>query len=274
MPDEADRDAARVIRLLKSGPVAIRSSANPEAFVLGSAGREIAVRCTTLRRLASDGTVVRQGDSVALSRDGLARARRLEASADPYQNQHRDLEFTVGPGAGGHAAISVNAAESPLALLMRHRAKNGRAFLTHGEFGAGERLRSDYTRGRIMPRMAANWEASVSAGRRGGDAGLADLADSTLAARQRVDRALAAVGPELSGVLVDVCCFLKGLELVERERGWPVRSAKVVLKTALGALSRHYQPWPQKRDGGHGLHWGAEDYRPSLVLEIPASAGG
>jgi hypothetical protein len=103
---------------------------------------------------------------------------------------------------------------------------------------AGERLRAEFTRAQMMPRTTSNWDASIGHGPR--DASASSFSDMVIAARQRVRASLESVGPEFSGILMDVCCFLKGLTDVERERGWPPRSAKVVLQLGLDRLARHY----------------------------------
>jgi hypothetical protein len=77
-----------------------------------------------------------------------------------------------------------------------------------------------------------------------------------------VARALDAVGPEFSGLLLDICCFLKGLEQVELERGWPKRSAKLMLRAGLGILARHYAP--PAAPAAKIRNWGAENHRPTL----------
>ena len=127
-------------------------------------------------------------------------------------------------------------AESPLARLGSRKGSDGRTFLAREEVAAGERLRADFTRGGMTPSVTQRWEPATG----GGGRGAGDLSDAAIDCRGHVSRALDAVGPELSGVLLDVCCFLKGLEAVEREHGWPARSAKLLLKAALGCLARHY----------------------------------
>lgn len=65
-------------------------------------------------------------------------------------------------------------------------------------------------------------------------------ADRVAAAWQRVDCALGAVGPDFSGILVEICGFGKGVETLEREQALPVRSGKIALAFALRVLARHY----------------------------------
>ena len=84
-------------------------------------------------------------------------------------------------------------------------------------------------------------------------------------AGERVRRALAAVGPELSGILIDVCCHLKGLEEAEKRAGWPQRSSKIMLGAALAALARHYGFAPAAVPSSTRVrHWGADGYRPAI----------
>lgn len=257
----------RVLRFLSGGSASLRPASRQRQMLLEASGRgTIAVEGAVLSELAAQGLLVRASHSVALSGEGAALASRLASAVEAHPDRQSDLDVVTVTTAAGKATVLANMAESPLAKLLRRKARDGRPFLSEREFEAGERLRADYTRGRLMPRLGANWVASVASGKRGGSGGVVDLTDAALAARQRVDRAIAAVGPELSGVLVDVCCFLKGLELVETERGWPVRSAKIVLKTSLGVLARHYYPADgrDRRRDHKVLHWGAPDYRPEL----------
>lgn len=254
----------RLLRLLAGGPGELHPAAQEGRLLVETEGKGVAAFLReTVAALARDGLIRRDGAKIALSHEGEAALRRAEGGADGFQAQHRDLaEIRISSDEGLRVA-TVNHAESPLAQLARRKAADGRPFLSAREFEAGERLRSDYERGHIMRRLGANWDAAVASGRR--DGGAAELTDAAIAARQRVEKALAAVGPELSGVLVDICCFLKGLEIVEAERRWPARSAKVVLKAALAALSRHYDPGATRSQRHAILHWGAPDYRPSLT---------
>jgi hypothetical protein len=161
-----------------------------------------------------------------------------EAGIDPLRARHLDIGRRRIQDPAGITRVTVDEAESPLAWLARRKGRDGRALIEPMQFLAGERLRAEFTRAQLMPRVTSNWSASVADGRRG--ASPATFTETVIAARQRVRHALDAVGPEFSGLLVDICCFLKGLADVERERSWPPRSAKVVLQLGLDRLARHY----------------------------------
>ena len=162
----------------------------------------------------------------------------VDADINPLRARHLDLARRTIEGPNGPTRVTADEAESPLAWLARRKGRDGRTLIEPVQLLAGERLRAEFTRAQLMPRMTSNWSASVADGRRG--ASPTAFTEAVLAARQRVRRALDAVGPEFSGLLLDVCCFLKALADVERERNWPLRSAKVVLQLGLDRLARHY----------------------------------
>lgn len=216
--------------------------------------------------LVERGLAAERGDTVVLSQEGRARLARLTGGDHGFLAQHRTLETRTVRTERGHDRLLVDLDESPLGWLARRKGRDGKLLLSPAAVTAGERLRADFTRGQMSPRVTANWEAAVASGRRGGAGQGVEVADAVLAARARVTRALEAVGPELSGVLVDVCCFLKGLEEVERDRGWPARGAKVVLGLGLDSLARHYgvreQGGPER--SGRVVGWNAPDSRPTI----------
>ena len=164
-----------------------------------------------------------------------------QPAIDAFRSQHLALAQRQIATECGHASVTVDDSESPLAWLARRRGRDGRALIEPHQLQAGERLRADFTRANLMPRTTSNWASPISSDRRGAGGDRASAFTETMvAARQRVHQALNAVGPEFSGLLLDVCCFLKGLADIERERNWPTRSAKVVLQLALDRLARHY----------------------------------
>ncbi|AGK58112.1 DNA replication initiation ATPase [Hyphomicrobium denitrificans 1NES1] len=171
---------------------------------------------------------------------------------------------------GLHHAPERDLKESPLAWLARRKDKGGRPMLSDEEVDAGERLRADFWFAQMTPRVTANWSLLLGAGGGGKSAPDhgPDMRDSIIAARERVRRALSSVGPDLAGVLIDVCCHLKGLEASEKASGWPQRSGKIILQIALRQLARHYGLLREERPLGampvRVRHWGTSDYRPAI----------
>jgi len=151
----------------------------------------------------------------------------------------RELGHAQAEIDGVVADVLVDLNESPLAWLARRRGRDGKAFIDATQLLAGEKLRADFTRAQMTPRMSADWSGMPRSGQRGGGAG-GIVSEAALIAKQRLSAAMEAVGPEFSGLLMDVCCFLKGMEQVEQERGWPARTGKVVLALGLDRLARHY----------------------------------
>ena len=66
----------------------------------------------------------------------------------------------------GIVAALVDDNESPLAWLARRRGRNDRALVSAHQLLAGERLRADFTRAHMMPRITSVWDGSTVSDRR------------------------------------------------------------------------------------------------------------
>lgn len=243
--DEIERDAARLLRHLRQeGGFACRSPLGCGRIALYRQAGSASLGAGYVSSDAAERLIAR-GEAAWAEGEGTPRLRRTEAKASDDAPKMDDRE-------------------SPLLWLHRRKDKDGKPQISELEFAAGERFRADLTLAQMLPRVTMNWDASLTpeaSARSGRDSGGAS--DSALAARQRVNEACARMGPEMSGLAIDVCGFLKGLDLIERERRWPARSAKVVLRMALATLADHYgleRKTKQRREV-----WQGADARPRIL---------
>jgi len=269
------KQVTRILKAIAAGERRVAACADGVDLTDPQGGRPpVSVSSSVWTRLRRDDLVVVSGNGdVRLTDAGRLCLRRLLAGGSGFaeQHQHRSTRV-VEHDDGSKKTVLVNDKESPIAWLHRHRGRDGKPFLSEEQFAAGERLRRDFTRAQLGPSVTSNWSLVMSSRQRrtGGRGHNPDLTAATIGARSKVRAALTAVGPELAGVLLDICCFLKGVEQVERERHWPARSGKTILGLALSSLQRHYAGAElTKRPAAKPHHWGTDDYRPRLDADLP-----
>lgn len=256
---ELEPGAARLLAALAGGAIAVLRGGDTTVSIerrsadvsLGGGRADLSVAELLVRQDLACWSTMRGRRVLRVTEAGVAHLSRRAASRalgrdhaghhphdvkqHAFAAQHREV---IENAAQDGAVQRVNAAESPLSWLFRRREQG--FGLSAAAFEAGERLRRDLTIARSMPSMTARWDAGATSRAGLGPRDPAAASDSVIAARQRVRLALDAAGPNVAGLLVDVCGFLKGLAQVEGERRWPARSGKVVLAMALDRLAVHY----------------------------------
>ncbi|MBL0370998.1 hypothetical protein JJB09_03060 [Rhizobium sp. KVB221] len=259
-----NKEIARLLRFI--GSAGCRIEARPDGKCrLARPGRgELVLAGTVIAEAATRGLVlVRDAKLFATSEARPYLRRFLAAREEAFLDQHRSIEVVRIADADGARHVRLNSSASPLAALSRLRDGTGKVWFSTDALSAGDRLAQDFQFANLQPKITPSYEPRLGNRTRAAPGAGVEMKDSVLAARLRVSRAVEAMGPELAGVALDVCCFEKGLETVERERQWPARSAKLMLKTALQQLHRHYNPAPRRTRQSHA--WGDEGYRPDLV---------
>ena len=238
-PAEIEREARRVLRklmvarahlaVLPDGGFAVARNTATAHF------SRVKAKAEMVRAFAARGWIAPDGPGRFVITDiGSGWLSRALGGETRFADQHRLLEpQVIKDDSGIKRLVSVNAGESPLARL------HFRGLVAPMQFEAGEKLRRDFTLAQMTPRLGVDWSAPAVQGTRGG--GTAEnLSDTVIATKQRLNRAMAAVGPDLNDLLFDVCCHLIALEVAEARRNWSRRSGRVVLGIALDRLAAHY----------------------------------
>ena len=132
-------------------------------------------------------------------------------------------------------SVTVNAAESPLGWLL------ARGLVTRRQYDAGERLRADWERAQLSPRITMSWDAAPVTRGRGGSAIAPDLSGAQIDAKRRFENAIAAAGPGLADILWRIVCAGEGMRDAETALGWPARAGKLVLTFALDRVAAYYR---------------------------------
>jgi hypothetical protein len=129
----------------------------------------------------------------------------------------------------------VNIAESPLGWLF------ARGFVSQRQFDAGERLRWDWKRAELAPRVTMAWDSAPMSRGRSGSAPDCDPRGAQIDARRRFDAAVASAGPGLTDILWRVVCAGEGMREAKTVLGWPARAGKLVLCFALDRIAAYYR---------------------------------
>ncbi len=218
MPTER-RLRLRFVRALLPGGTAERREGG---FVL-SGGAAPMLPEAEVAALASAGVLQVKGNSCRATAEAAGWLRRQLLGDDAHATQHRELAREAD-------GVVRNLAESPLARLAAGKTP----FLAPHQVAAGERVRQLVDRARMLPRVTMSYSGRVAGGARNGAAEIPELAAD---ARKRLAELYRQLPRDCAEVVLDVCGLEKGLQQVETERGWPRRSAKLVLRIGLERLA-------------------------------------
>jgi hypothetical protein len=200
---------------------------------LGAQALHAGVLCE--RAPAADGRPAPR-TAAAAARPSASPVRPGRTRSLPAHDRRRHGGHRVGPAAG-----------HMLERLARMRDAKGAPLLSAAQVEAGLRLAGDFQRGQMQPRTTFDWAgAALGVPRRAPGHPQGDnLPETAARAQARVRQALDAAGREFADLLLDICCFERGLEAVEAAQGWPARSGRLLLGLALDRLTRHYGTFEQ-----------------------------
>ncbi len=174
-----------------------------------------------------------------------------------FADQHR----TIISQANG---TRLNALEGPVAQLGTSK-KGADAFLQKHHVLAANKIHALVQRAQMLQRTTMSYDPTRTGSSSAKHGPGPELGDSALDARQKLNACLQDMPEDCGFVVLDVCGFQKGLQLIETERKWPRRSAKLILRVGLEQAAKHF--------GLSACASGAPPNRPQFWMQKGARAG-
>ena len=170
-PTSIQKSVLRLLKLLNSaGNVGIDYEIGESQFNFHYQQRKMTFQKPMVFQLQKAALIKIGSSKITISIEGIAALKRLLHPEEAFMSQHLETTSKTVTNRAGSFVAMLDTNESVLSRLFFRKDKDGQSWLTESEFEAGEKLRSDFEKGQLQPRISANWEASVATSSRGNDA--------------------------------------------------------------------------------------------------------
>ena len=183
--------------------------------------------------------------------------REMSDSQEQYNIQHQHIKID-------QKGKKLNLNENPISRLSIVKVGKKSYLLPH-HIEAAKRFSFLMERANLRSNITMNYNEGQLSGTKGSATSKSEITDMAIDARKKINDLLSNLPSDCASIIIDICGFEKGLQLCESERGWPRRSAKLVLRIGLEQLAQNFG-LTQKAVGTYGSknhHWLEESSRPT-----------
>ncbi len=222
----------KFVRSILGGNVAFKSCSGLYRLQIKD-GNDVRSGCSLsigeVEKLVSSGILVLEDGKCFASDTAATWLKRQLSDGTGFGEQHRQIEKS-------REGLCLNLRESALRILAT-KTKGKPAFLLPHHLAAANRIHVLFMRTQMIQRTTMSYDPGRVGGKNSGSFVTPDLADSAVDAKKQLFKMLEMLPADCAGVIMDVCGFQKGLQLIETERQWPRRSAKLILRIGLEQLA-------------------------------------
>ncbi|MCF6302224.1 MAG: DUF6456 domain-containing protein, partial [Devosiaceae bacterium] len=226
----SNKRAIRFVQALLISPYAFLNGG--EEFQVPKKTRPVSLPRADVERLVSEGVLLLCEGRCSASELARQWVKRSLLDKDPFANQHRSKMLETNK-------VQVNQLEGPVSQLSIAKKGTG-PFLQKHHVAAANKIHVLFQGAQMLQRTTMSYDPTRSGAAVVKNGFGQEMGERAIDARRKLKACLQNMPDDCAGVILDVCGFQKGLQLVEIERKWPRRSAKLILRVGLEKAARHF----------------------------------